>query len=173
MSLSELRELVMDRKAWCAVIHGVTKSRTWLSDWTELNWATGLNSWPFKRVLQVDPPLSIWGLATFILKDWNEHCPLRQNRWVTLHLLSFLWASADGTSRLGCVDRANKAALWGRGANYFVSMFVLRFNLHIIKCTDFKCFVWWVLTTVSSHVTTTPIKKQPVPFTPNIPPGPL
>ena len=32
MSLSELRELVMDREAWCAVIHGVTKSRTRLSD---------------------------------------------------------------------------------------------------------------------------------------------
>ena len=36
MSLSELRELVMDRKAWHAAIHGVTKSRTGLSDWTEL-----------------------------------------------------------------------------------------------------------------------------------------
>ena len=41
VSLSELRELVMDREAWRAVIHGVAKSRTWLSDWTELNWATG------------------------------------------------------------------------------------------------------------------------------------
>ena len=38
MSLGELRELVMDREAWRAVIHRVTKSRTWLSDWTELNW---------------------------------------------------------------------------------------------------------------------------------------
>ena len=39
VSLSELRELVMDREAWRAVIHGVAKSRTWLSDWTELNWS--------------------------------------------------------------------------------------------------------------------------------------
>ena len=37
MSLSELREMVMNREAWRAVIHGVAKSRTRLSDWTELN----------------------------------------------------------------------------------------------------------------------------------------
>ena len=37
MSLSKLRKLVMDRKAWCDAVHGVTKSGTWLSDWTELN----------------------------------------------------------------------------------------------------------------------------------------
>jgi len=36
-SLSELRELVIDREAWHDAIHGFSKSRTWLSDWTELN----------------------------------------------------------------------------------------------------------------------------------------
>ena len=42
VSLSELQELVIDREAWCAVIHEVTKSRTRLSDWTEQLWSGGV-----------------------------------------------------------------------------------------------------------------------------------
>ena len=61
-SLSKLQEMVMDREAWSAVIHGVAMSRTLLRDWTELNW-TELN-WFYiyiyivQNYLQFIPPLS-------------------------------------------------------------------------------------------------------------------
>ena len=55
MSLSELQVLVMDREAWRAAIHGVTKSRTWLSDWIELNWTDGNNSPPY-----LSPEKPVW-----------------------------------------------------------------------------------------------------------------
>ena len=43
VSLSELQKLVMDREAWHAAIHGIAKSQTWLSDWTELNFSSVLS----------------------------------------------------------------------------------------------------------------------------------
>ena len=59
VSLSELQEMVIDREAWRAVIHGVATSRTQLSDWTELNW-TKLN----RLLIQVD---FCYGVAKLIL----------------------------------------------------------------------------------------------------------
>ena len=53
VSLSELRELVIDRKAWHATIHGVAKSRTWLSDWTELNWCQNISVLLEERMVNV------------------------------------------------------------------------------------------------------------------------
>ena len=47
VSLSELRELVMDRETWHVAIHGITKSQTRLSDWTELNWTEWSSGFPY------------------------------------------------------------------------------------------------------------------------------
>jgi len=66
MSLSELRELVMDREAWHAAIHGVAKTRTWLSDWTELNW-TDEYFWMIKSMFI---KLFTYNLVIFILHLW-------------------------------------------------------------------------------------------------------
>ena len=49
INLSSFRELVMDREAWCAAVHGVGKSRTRLSDWTELNWASEFLFWKISQ----------------------------------------------------------------------------------------------------------------------------
>ena len=53
MNLSELRELVMDREAWRAAIHGVAKSQTWLSYWTELNWSERSEVWILRYVFSL------------------------------------------------------------------------------------------------------------------------
>ena len=62
MSLSELRGLVMDTEAWRAAIHGVTKSQTRLSDWTELKWTEWIIKNIFKEpvMVPVSTPFNSW-----------------------------------------------------------------------------------------------------------------
>ena len=60
MSLSKLRELVMDREAWLSAIHGAAKSRTWLSDWTEQNWTENKESRSAHKILDGVWPLPVW-----------------------------------------------------------------------------------------------------------------
>ena len=76
MSLSELWEMVMDREAWHAVIHGVAKSRTQLSHWTELNWVRSDLCHFFCQLLShvqlfATPWTAAWQAPLFFTSSWS------------------------------------------------------------------------------------------------------
>jgi len=105
VSLSELRELVMDREAWHAAIHGVTKSQTWLSDWTELNW-TEVLLWDLQLLLSNleqklgllrETDYSQWDIIWERETTWrrikvNQGVPVWQQLQTPWHQVKPLWS---------------------------------------------------------------------------------
>ena len=161
MSLNNLRELVMDREPWPAVVHGVAKSWTWLSDWTELNC-------PWERV-NID---RYFPCGTVV-----KNLPARQEMWVwTLgweNLLEEKMATHSSTlawDRGACPATAHGFAksqtwpntstgLWEHGIQQLLTRFrssiyscwwggkwwspeILGFRLSICRSWFFSCLEW-------------------------------
>ena len=111
VSLSELRETVMDTEAWRAVIHGVAKSRTRLSDWTD--WTTGFSTYYAYRAARFR---EMWQIRKLQMISKDEFSVIRElhNMWDVLHLTGYivgvhLWVFCCPLTR-GIWDR--EIALW-------------------------------------------------------------
>ena len=128
VSLSELRELVMDREAWHAAIHGATKSWTWLSDWSDLIWC----------FIRITFCASVHGVAKN--RTWLSH-------WTELNCISDSLVDYEGHSILSKEFLPTVVDTWSSDLNLPVP---IHFNSLIPKVLMFNLAIS-CLTTSNSH----------------------
>ena len=83
MNLGGLWELVLDREAWHATAHGVTKSQTWLSDWTEINWVLKM------QLFQLIDTMIVKNFTYVLFPDYNTRAEQPQISKVSIFLSTF------------------------------------------------------------------------------------
>ena len=129
MSLCKLQDLVMDREAWCAVIHGVAKSRTRLSDWTELINYLFINPSHYQSTIY-EP--SVYTSIITLLSKWDGFI----NRWLyssvqSLGVSNSLWPHGMQHARLPCPSPTPRAYSNSRSSGQWchpnISSFVIPF----------------------------------------------
>ena len=141
MSLSELREMVMDREAWRAVIHGVAKSRRWLSDWTELREACLENPmdrgawWAAVHTVTQSRIYLKWLIMHSCIREENGN-PLQYSYLENPRDRGAWWAAIFGSHRVGRDWTDLAAAVAGKLNVMFKLYWCLFFKIFI------KCLFW-------------------------------
>ena len=129
MSLSELQELVMDREVWCAAVHGVTKSRTLLKDWTELNWCP-LSQRPLLLLPSIFPSIRVFSNESTLCIRWLKYWSFRfsispSNKYSGLISLRIVWfdlLAVEGTLKSLLQHHSSEASILGHSAFFMVQL---------------------------------------------------